>query len=96
MAFSYSDENFTVIGNLCFVHIVVQGTDATYAIPPAISDRMLLDNFYCGYTALDTVSTYINVVAPSLTTVYAHIFNGNIYCDGEGYLSFCFPIDSNM
>lgn len=26
MAFSYSDKNFTVIGNLCFVHILLDGT----------------------------------------------------------------------
>ena len=26
MAFSYSDENFTVVGNLCFVHIRLDGT----------------------------------------------------------------------
>lgn len=27
MAFSYSDENFTVVGNLCFVHIILDGTE---------------------------------------------------------------------
>lgn len=27
MAFSYSDKNFTVVGNLCFVHIYLDGTE---------------------------------------------------------------------
>lgn len=42
MAFSYSDKNFTVIGNLCFVHIDVKNKNATYYIPDAIADRMLI------------------------------------------------------
>ena len=43
MAFSYSDKNFTVIGNLCFVHILLDGTKTVFDIPPAISDRMLTE-----------------------------------------------------
>ena len=53
MAFSYSDKNFTVIGNLCFVHIILDGTQTTYDIPPAIVDRMLYDNIICSYTYND-------------------------------------------
>lgn len=34
MAFSYSDKNFTVIGNLCFVHILLDGTKKHFDIPP--------------------------------------------------------------
>lgn len=52
MAFSYSDENFTVIGNLCFGHISVSDKNAQYEIPPAIADRMLDKNitFCIGHT----------------------------------------------
>lgn len=82
MAFSYSDKNFTVIGNLCFAHIV-QSANATYAIPPAISDRMLLDEFYCVYVGKDA--------QPS----FAQFKLGKIRCNGSGYLNCYFPIDSN-
>lgn len=97
MAFSYSDKNFTVIGNLCFVHIVVEGKNATYTIPPAIRDRMLVDKFSCAYYSTRNPNTR------DATTLYdnisvAIIYNGNIKCFGvldNGYLNFCFPIDSN-
>lgn len=96
MAFSYSDKNFTVIGNLCFVHIVVQGADATYAIPPAIRDRMLFDKFACTYYSYNLnsrgASTFANNIGAAL------INSGNIRCHGvleNGYLNFSFPIDSN-
>lgn len=83
MAFSYSDENFTVVGNLCFVHILLDGTETIYDIPPAISDRMLFDDFYC---------IYLNFI-PS--PQFAHFKSGKIKCDGIGYLYCYFPIDSN-
>ena len=54
MAFSYSDENFTVVGNLCFVHIFLDGTKTKFDIPPAISDRMLYSLIYCTYPYLSS------------------------------------------
>lgn len=85
MAFSYSDKNFTVIGNLCFVHFYVetQYTD----IPPAIADRMLLDDFTCVYLG----NSANNVIMP----FSAHFKSGKIECDNIGYLYCYFPIDSN-
>ena len=96
MAFSYSDENFTVVGNLCFVHIFLDGTKHYYDIPPAISDRMLLNKFGCSYLYkiiikdIDSRSTTLNIG-------FAEIVNGKISLSdvGVGYLSFYFPIDSN-
>ena len=96
MAFSYSDENFTVIGNLCFVHILLDGTKDTYEIPPAISDRMLSNNIVSIYPyenenkarATGTLTTGIGIAA---------IVSGKIFCTvrAASYLSFFFPIDSN-
>ena len=80
MAFSYSDKNFTVIGNLCFVHIYIK--KQYYDIPTAIADRMLLDDFYCDY---------VETVNPQS----AHFKLGKIECTGRGYLHCYFPIDSN-
>ena len=80
MAFSYSDENFTVVGNLCFVHFYVE--KQYNDIPPAIADRMLLDDFYC---------TYLEGKSPHS----AHFKLGKIDCGGRGYLYCYFPIDSN-
>lgn len=89
MAFSYSDKNFTVIGNLCFVHIDVKNKNATYYIPDAIADRMLIKRFVCQYMSYgDDVIEIANVV------VKGYI----IHCQSNydnGYLSFYFPIDSN-
>lgn len=89
MAFSYSDNNFTVIGNLCFVHIILDGTQTTYDIPPAIVDRMLYDNIICEYTYNDE-----HMIT---NTGFAGIISDKIICStaGKGYLSFYFPIDSN-
>ena len=57
MAFSYSDENFTVVGNLCFVQIDVKNKNATYYIPDAIADRMLIKRFVCPYVAFSEDSS---------------------------------------
>lgn len=42
--FSYNDENFTVIGNVLFVHIIDnkarKGAEPVVEIPPAIFERM--------------------------------------------------------
>lgn len=96
MAFSYSDKNFTVIGNLCFVHIVLDGTESMIDIPPAIVDRMLYSQIFCTYPYLSSKE------ARGSGTVtrgigYAGINNSKIYLSdvGEGYLNFYFPIDSN-
>lgn len=57
--FSYNDENFTVIGNLLFVHILDskahKAGEAVIEIPPAIISRML---------------TYSNVVNESVKAFY--------------------------
>lgn len=97
MAFSYSDKNFTVVGNLCFVHIVVQGIDSTYTIPPAIRDRMLFDNFVCTYYSYNSSNSRSS--SSLLDYISLAIFaSGNIKCvgkSGNGYLFCYFPIDSN-
>lgn len=55
MAFSYSDKNFTVIGNLCFVHISVTKTGHSYlSIPPAIVERMSIKEFRFNYVSVAT------------------------------------------
>ena len=101
MAFSYSDKNFTVIGNLCFVHIPLDGIETIFDIPPAISDRILFEDNVCDYTyyTSNSVGGHGNSTP---NTGFAKIKYGKIICsdvsDGflYGYLSFYFPIDSNM
>lgn len=92
MAFSYSDKNFTVIGNLCFVHIAVEDNLLHYDIPPAIVDRMLIDDFHCVYIA-GTAITYGAGGGPQ--PLFAYFKSGKIICQGSGYLFCYFPIDSN-
>lgn len=96
MAFSYSDKNFTVIGNLCFVHIILDGTKVTCEIPPAICDRMLVNNFSCIYL-YRIGSKDIGSRSSTPNVGFAEIANGKIFYPdkGVGYLSFYFPIDSN-
>ena len=47
--FSYNDENFTVIGNLLFIHLRDDDEhnklDPVLLIPPAIYERMLTNSF---------------------------------------------------
>ena len=92
MAFSYSDKSFTVVGNLCFVHIkTVTPGDKTISIPPAIVDRMLIDDF----------NTMIITSMADLTKpgyVFARISNGKISYtvpNPNTYVMLYFPIDSN-
>lgn len=92
MAFSYSDKNFTVVGNLCFVHITTSKVaQLNINIPAAIADRMLVD----GFKAFNVTSS------ADLTEsgfVYATVSKGiiKVYPNKEiGYLTFYFPIDSN-
>lgn len=100
MAFSYSDENFTVVGNLCFVHIPLDGTERIFDIPPAISDRILFYDICSDYTYYTkNVSRSLDSKKPN--TGFAKIRDGKIICSKVvddflyGYLSFYFPIDSN-
>lgn len=92
MAFSYSDKNFTVVGNLCFVHIKTDTTGAkSFTIPPALADRMLVDDFSvsAANAAADGTST---------AAIYASVKSGKItYTPTKAltYLNFSFPVDSN-
>ena len=96
MAFSYSDKDFTVVGNLCFVHILLDGTETYFDIPPAIADRMLFDGVSCIYPYSPVNKTRgTSNATPNIG--FAAIVNNEIICsdNGTGYLNFCFPIDSN-
>ena len=101
MAFSYSDKNFTVVGNLCFVHIVLDGIETIFDIPPAISDRILFEDIVCNYTYYTSISRGEGHGNPTPNTGFAKIRDGEIICSDVGYdflygyLSFFFPIDSN-
>lgn len=89
MAFFYSDKNFTVIGNLCFVHIIIDDdTGRIINIPPAIGERMLFSSIVCTYPCVSTTTREIG---------YALINNREISLSnlGKGYLYCYFPIDSN-
>lgn len=96
MAFSYSDKNFTVVGNLCFVHIVLDGTETLFDIPPAIVDRMLYSQIVCTYPYASSKEAR-GTGGSTICIGYASILNSKIYLSdvGIGYLSFFFPIDSN-
>lgn len=94
MAFSYSDKNFTVIGNLCFVHIFVSDKNAQYEIPPAIADRMLVKNITCIYYSYAETPKRGNFGLATISN--AKIRFETIYDDlHNGYVNFSFPIDSN-
>lgn len=89
MAFSYSDKNFTVIGNLCFVHIDVKSKNARYVIPSAIVDRMLIK---------EIKYPYLSHSDDGYDVGFAAVESGVISCYAQydyGYLMFYFPIDSN-
>ena len=96
MAFSYSDENFTVIGNLCFVHIILDGTERMIDIPPAIAERILGYGIACTYPYVSSREAKGSGTA-TRGVGYAMIDNSKISLSdvGAGYLSFYFPIDSN-
>ena len=96
----YFDKNFTVVGNLCFVHIPLDGFETIFDIPPAISDRILFADIVCDYTYYAS-NISRGIIQPMPNTGFAKITDGKIICvdvvDGFlfGYLSFFFPIDSN-
>lgn len=92
MAFSYSDKNFTVVGNLCFVHAyATKAKSGPIVIPPALANRMLVNNFRVSF-----IST--NIDDTGITSSSALVKDGIIYISvpkENAYLNFCFPIDSN-
>lgn len=77
--FSYSDENFTVIGNLLFVHIPESKArevgEPTVEIPPAIFSRMI---------------TYGNVAVESTRAFYGggHIGLEVVKADNKHYFAY--------
>ena len=91
--FSYSDENFTVVGNLCFVHILLDGTKQFYDIPPAIVDRMLFKEIIGIYPFNNNKDRGL----VSTDIALAIIKSGKIICtkESKSYLYCYFPIDSN-
>lgn len=94
MAFSYSDENFTVVGNLCFVHIFISDKNAQYEIPPAIADRMLVKDFTCMYYSYAKNDELGNFGLASISNDKISFIT--VYDDyNRGYVNFFFPIDSN-
>ena len=96
MAFSYSDNYFTVIGNLCFVHIFIDGTEKDFDIPPAIGDRMLVNNIIYPYIVHD--GNFGIGIPDNYDIGLAVISNNKIHLYGiynKGYLMCYFPIDSN-
>mgnify|MGYP004710503031 CR=1 FL=1 len=92
MAFSYSDENFTVVGNLCFVHIKTTTTGAkTINIPPALAARMLIDDY-------SVSAANITADGTSVAAVYAKVKDKKITftpTKALTYLNFSFPINAN-
>lgn len=98
MAFSYSDKNFTVIGNLCFVHIFLDGTKNNFDIPPAIAARNLISGVICIYPYITNKVKAAGFPTPNIGSVL--VSSDTIYFNkvdevGTGYLMFYFPIDSN-
>lgn len=69
--FSYNDENFTVIGNILFVHFDI-GTkkinkgDIIGTIPPAIYDRLVT------YNSISIISNRAKLSAASQAWVYVN------------------------
>lgn len=92
MAFSYSDKNFTVVGNLCFVHIYTDKTGySKISIPPALKARMLLDVFSCSFVSI----TIDDLGRFSSTCIVKDGFVEFTNTKGTAYINFSFPIDSN-
>ena len=70
-----------------FVHIILDGTERMIDIPPAIAERILISEIICNYPYFKE----------DRGIGYAYIDSSKIHLtdEGEGYLNFCFPIDSN-
>lgn len=101
MAFSYSDENFTVVGNLCFVHIKTTTTGAkSISIPPALADRMMIDDYSILAASNIGASNYGagSGGGGGVNPAFAEVKNKeiNLYSAGDiAYFNFFFPINSN-
>ena len=72
--FSYNDENFTVIGNILFVHFrfnkaIVADTPITIRVPDAIRKRMV------------STGNYFNI-SPNEYGNYGYFVYGSITSDG--------------
>ena len=92
--FSYDDENFTVIGNVLFCHILVEKTlyvdRYIIEIPPEIYKRLLYKS--CVFTCLGTiddeiVTQFVNVgvsVNPNSRKYY--LYTGSVVSDVGNYL----------
>lgn len=80
------------------MHIYVKGVLVDYDIPPAISDRMLYDDFRVIYYESD-IENVDNATTYGLSNPLgiAEIHSAKIHCQGpeNAYLFFYFPIDSN-
>ena len=77
--FSYNDENFTVIGNILFCHImvtkVVEAQHDIIEIPPEIYKRMLnKSNYLVCLSPIDNNSSNITI-----NTGVAKEYDGNYY-----------------
>lgn len=68
----------------------------SFDIPQAISDRILFDRIKCVYPYI-TTNVGSGSGGSTLNVGFATIISSKIFCSdkGEGYLNFCFPIDSN-
>lgn len=94
MAFSYSDKNFTVVGNLCFVHIFNDTSgEKSISIPPAIVDRALIDDTLVSYITHEDsfqhgTRLYANIDFTRGLIIYTPTYT-------YSYVYFYFPIDSN-
>lgn len=92
MAFSYSDKNFTVVGNLCFVHIYSEKTALNVInIPHAIVDRMLIPRFKFCYVSATKDFSGDGIPTGSVDKGVIRFDNLNAI----SYVNFSFPIDSN-
>ena len=77
--FSYNDENFTVIGNVLFVHIIDNKAREVYEpvveIPPAILERMETNTNFC-ITSYSNVDDIESVPGSIITTLAS---GGKVY-----------------
>ena len=77
--FSYNDENFTVIGNVLFVHIIDNKArkqfEPVVEVPPAIYKRMETYTNFCitSYSNLDEFDSH------SSSVISIRAFNDKIY-----------------
>ena len=76
--FTYNDENFTVIGNVLFIHIKstveVPAGGVIATLPPAILDRLIQRSCYGNYQR-DKFGVNGGMWGMSIKS------NGDIYCD---------------